>query len=167
MIDYTFITSRLATGAAITTEKDVRVLVKHGVTHIIDCRAEFNDQSLIKGFNEADLGPTHPALKSHAKLQYLYNGVPDDGQPKPAAWFGKSILFALDALSHRHTKVFAHCAAGVNRGPSTTFAILLAFGFDPIAAEGFIRQRRPQVGLPIRMMPLWQSTNSVIPEPSL
>jgi len=146
MADYDFITYRLATGGAITTIDDVRQLVEAGITHIIDCRMT-DDRSLIAGFNEEETGPTHPRLRTHPRLQYLYNGVRDDGLPKSARWFGKSIVFALDAFTHRHTRVYVHCAAGVNRGPSTAFAILLAVGFKPKMVERLIRERRPQAGI--------------------
>jgi protein-tyrosine phosphatase len=119
--------------------------VQDRITHVIDCRSEFDDRSLIQGFNQTRIGPTNPRLKT--LLQYLYNGAPDDDQPKPPEWFGKSIDFALHALSHRHTRVYVHCAAGINRGPSTAFAILLALGFDSGATEALIRRCRPKVGL--------------------
>src|SRR5438132_13324940 len=128
MADYDFITLRLATGAAIVTDRDVEQLVQDRITHIIDCRSEVDDRSLIKGYSQRKIGKTNPRLKT--ELQYLYNGVPDDNKPKPPEWFGKSIDFALEAFSHHGTRVYVHCAAGVNRGPSTAFAILLALGLD-------------------------------------
>jgi protein-tyrosine phosphatase len=105
-----------------------------GITHCIDLRAEFNDGPLFAG----------------RQVAYLWNPTSDDGKHKSPTWFGRSIVFALDALSHRHHKVYAHCAAGVNRGPSTCFAIMLALGFAPVDAELIIRKARPQVGLAYR-----------------
>ena len=131
-MDYSFVTGRLATGGGITTDQDVQALVKAGVTHIIDCRLDFDDSVL---------------LRTHPSLSYLWNGTADDGQPKPPEWFGKSIAFALDALSHPKANVYVHCKAGVNRGPSTTYAILRAFGMAGQLAESLIRKARPQVGL--------------------
>jgi protein-tyrosine phosphatase len=107
-------------------------LTDAGVTHIIDCREDFDDGCL---------------LADHPGVTYLHNGTADDGQPKSAEWFGKSIQFALEALSRPHHKVYAHCAAGVNRGPSTCYAIMLSLGFTPEDAERVIRLARPQVGL--------------------
>ena len=134
MADFSFVTSRLATGAAITGPADVQALAAAAITHIIDCRDDFNDALLLSG---------HPAIS------YLWNGVPDDGNPLTHgdAWFGKSLGFALPALSSPHTKVYCHCAAGVNRGPSTAFAIMLASGFTAVDAESIIRTARPVVGL--------------------
>jgi protein-tyrosine phosphatase len=112
----------------------VQALVTAGITHIIDCRDDFNDAPLLAG---------------QSAISYLWNGVPDDGDPATHgdAWFAKSIGFALPALSGPHTKVYCHCAAGVNRGPSTAFAIMLASGFTAADAEAVIRAARPVVGL--------------------
>ena len=133
MPDFDFITPRLATGAALSGPADVEALQQAGVTHVIDCRAEFNDAPL--------LGPN---------FQYLWNGVPDDGQPKPASWFQRSIQFALPALALPHVRVYAHCAAGVNRGPSTAYAIMLAEGWIGDAAAALIEQKRPQAKIGYR-----------------
>ncbi len=130
MADFSFVTSRLATGAAISGVADVDALMAVGITHIIDCRAEFDDTALFG-----------------VRASVLWIGTDDDGQHKPPAWFERGIAFALDALSHHRTKVYAHCAAGVNRGPSMAYAVLRAFGFSPQYAEQLIRAARPHVGL--------------------
>jgi dual specificity phosphatase 3 len=128
--DFDFITTRLATGAAITGVDDVNALVNAGITHVIDCRAEFDDAALLAG------SPT---------LLYLWNGVPDDGNADTHGdiWFGKSLRFALPALAVSHSKVYCHCAAGVNRGPSTALAIMLASGFTVVDAVRLIKAARP------------------------
>lgn len=134
MVNFDFVTSRLATGAAITAPADVQALAAAGITHIIDCRNDFNDA---------------PLLASDPAISYLWNGVPDDGNPATHGdtWFSKSLGFALPALSRPRTKVYCHCTAGVNRGPSTAFAIMLASGFTSPDAESAIRAARPVVGL--------------------
>jgi protein-tyrosine phosphatase len=131
MADFNFVTDRLATGAAISGPADVQALITAGITHVIDCRAELDD------------GP----FFSKTGVAYLYNGVKDDGQPKAPEWFAKSLAFGLPALGQPKFKVYAHCAAGVNRGPSTCYAILRALGFNSQLAEQVIRSARPQVGL--------------------
>lgn len=143
MADISRITTRLWCGAALTTAQDVEDVCAAGVTHIIDCRLEFDDQSLVDGYNQADLGPTASALKHRPELHYLYNGVADDGQPKPVEWFAKSIGFALSALGTPYAVVLTHCAAGVNRGPSAAFAVLLAQGWTSDVALQLLRQHRP------------------------
>lgn len=136
MADYNWVTNRVATGAAITSEDDVQQLIRDGVSHIIDNRLEFDDTTI---------------LASHSEIAYLYNGVADDGQPKSNEWFQKAIEFALSALSRPHTKCYSHCAAGVSRGPSIAYAILLAQGIDINTAENLIRQRRPQVTISYKL----------------
>lgn len=131
MADFSFVTARLATGGAISDASDVLALRNAGISHVIDCRFEFDD------------GP----LLASAGLRYLYNPAQDDGQPKSPSWFGTSLSFALPALSQPVTRVYAHCAAGVNRGPSTVLAILLAYGLSLDFAEQLIRSARPQVQL--------------------
>lgn len=133
MVDFSFITERLATGAAINDANDVGTLVSAGITHIINCRTDFDDSGL---------------FAYHPQIIYLWDGTDDDGQhPKPAEWFNRGIVFALQALVMPKTKVYAHCAAGVNRGPSLAYAVLRSLGLSASASEGMIRSARPQVGL--------------------
>ena len=132
MADFDFITARLATGAAISSVADVQQLVAAGITHIIDCRAEFDDA---------------PLLSSQPSMLYVWDGTEDDGQPKPPGWFAKAFAVALPALAASHYKVYCHCAAGINRGPSMAYAIMRALGWTMTDAEAMIRSARPQVGL--------------------
>lgn len=128
MADFSQITGRLLTGAAVNSSADVDALAAAGVTHIIDCRAEFDDAML---------------LSSHPHMLYLWNGMADDGLPKPATWFGKSFAFALPALAMPDTKIYAHCAAGINRGPSMAYALMCACGWDGPTALALIKAKRP------------------------
>ena len=82
MIDFTFITVRLATGGGIADAADLTMLEAHGITHIIVCRAAWNDAILLKLDGVA----------------YLWNGTWDDGMHKPIEWFQTSPEFALPAL---------------------------------------------------------------------
>ena len=143
MADFSFITARLATGAAISDPADLDQLVaaaSAGRTqsgdplraHILDCRAELDDL---------------PLLASHPSISYLFAGVPDDGLPKPTDWFARGISFALPALATPGHKVYCHCAAGINRGPSMAYAVMRAWGLGPNQAETLIRAARPQVAL--------------------
>ena len=126
MVDFNFVTTRLATGGSIASREDAQALIQAGITHVIDCTAQ--------------LDPTGTSLV------VLYNPTDDDGQPKPAEWFSRSLSFALGALYQPHNKVYAHCAAGFNRGPSTAYAILRALGWSAEEAEAQIRKHRT-VGL--------------------
>lgn len=132
-MDFNFVTDRVATGAALSGPADVAALVAAGITAVIDCRSEFDDTPLF----------------ASGGIAVLWNGVADDGNPSTHGpdWFGKSLAFALPILAAPHGKVLAHCAAGVNRGPSTAYAILRAQGLSAVDAEAMIRRARPQVGL--------------------
>jgi hypothetical protein len=129
MADFSMVTARLATGAAINGTDDVNALIAAGVTHVVDERAEFDDGSLLAG----------------SGMTYLWNPVQDDGQPKPPAWHQANVSFAVQAYSVLHSCVYYHCAAGVNRGPSGCYAVLRAvFGFGPAQARQLIVAARPQ-----------------------
>jgi hypothetical protein len=100
-----------------------------GITHILDNRIEWSDEEF---------------LKTHAPdLGFLWNGENDLGQPMPDDWFDAGVAFALEALEDPGAQVLAHCHAGINRGPSMAYAILLATGMEPVAALVAIREARP------------------------
>lgn len=128
--NFNFVTELLATGGGPVVAADIQTLVDYGITHIIDCRT-LNDANLF--------GSAAPSLT------YLYNPTADDGQPKPVDWFARSISFALPALTNLHShKVYVHCDAGVNRGPSTCYAILRAWtAMYSDDAKVLIRLHRP------------------------
>jgi protein-tyrosine phosphatase len=130
MADFNFVLPRLATGAAINSSADVDALVAAGITVVVDCRAEFDDAPLLS-----------------AKLMYLWDGTEDDGQPKPVQWFSKTTGFLAGAYSNPQTRIYFHCAAGINRGPSMCYFFMRSLGFSSTDAEALIRKARPQVGL--------------------
>jgi hypothetical protein len=113
-MNFNFVTTRLAVGSAITWQADVQALLAAGVTHIIDCCIEEDDSSYLAG----------------AGCSYLWNPTADDGQTKPPSWFQSSIEFALPAFCHSKAKVYCHCSAGINRGPSTAYSILRSLGYE-------------------------------------
>lgn len=99
-----------------------------GITAIIDCRIEWNDEDWVT------------VAKPH--IHYNWLGVDDAGQHMPDAWFDAGTEHALKQLKNGGT-VLAHCHMGINRGPSMGFAIMLALGWEPLAALDRIRQARP------------------------
>jgi hypothetical protein len=129
MADFNLVTSRLATGAAVTSDADVLALKDARITHIIDCRDDVDDA---------------PLLNRDGLFHYVWNGVPDDGNRKEPWWFLRSIQFAVPALAQSGTVIYAHCHAGVNRGPSTAYAIMLALGWESESAFRQIQQARPK-----------------------
>lgn len=127
-MNYNFITTRLATGSRIDNTQDIGTLIKDGVTHIIDCAIDNDNKTL---------------LINYPQIVYLYNGVADDGQPKPVTWFQKSLEFALPALALPKNKLYAHCDAGINRGPITIYTIMRAQGYNKFLVDALIKAARP------------------------
>ncbi len=97
-------------------------------------------------------GDVHPehisdevALWHQIGMDYLLNPEHDDGEPKPAAWFGRAIEYALSHLaSHPDCKVLVHCWNGVHRSPAVAYAIIRAFGDFPDDAWAEVKKARPQ-----------------------
>jgi hypothetical protein len=134
--------SQLWTGGAITTDQDVEKLEAAGITADIDNRLAFDDSSLIDSYS--DLPHTPVSMKTHPLLDYLWNGVLDDGEPKPISWFSAAWLFAKPIFD-RGGVLLTHCAAGHNRGPSIAYFLLRAYwGMSPQAALDLIHTRRPE-----------------------
>lgn len=103
-------------------------LATAGVTAIMDCRIEWDDLDWV--------------TEAMPQLDYLSIGVEDAGYFMPDEWFDDGISFALDEISQGRV-VLVHCQAGINRGPSMGFLILISQGWDAIDALNLIRQRRP------------------------
>lgn len=130
------ITDRLLVGGGPATAEDVQDLLNMGITHIIDCRSDLDDATLLD-----------PA----GKFNYLWNPTEDDGGVKPVAWFEKSINFGRPVLLDTGRlglgtalKLYCHCQAGVNRGPSTAYAIArAAWGLLAEDTKILIRAHRP------------------------
>ena len=127
-VSLNFVTERIAVGGEISCKADVDQLVAEGITHVIDMRAEFDDDT----------------LNDH-RITILWLPQVDDGTMRPPGQYRKGIQFALPALSLANTKVFLHCSAGLNRSPTMCYAILRAFGLPPAEAISRIRAARPEV----------------------
>jgi dual specificity phosphatase 3 len=136
MPDISFVTDRVATGGDLPLHLGSDVMRQHlaelrspGVTHVIDNRLEWSDEQFV-------------ALHC-PDMTYVHNGQDDVGQRMPDGWFDRGVGFALDALARPGTVVLSHCHMGINRGPSMTYALLLALGHDPVEALAAIRTARP------------------------
>ena len=142
------ITTRIYCGSLIHSLDDVRDIKNLGITHIIDC-CEQDDDPLIEALVPVEArsflrpGFTLGTASGSAGLAYLFNPTADDGQPKPTDWFERSIDFAMGALAHPQRTVLTHCAAGVNRGPSTAYAIMRALGWAETDAIVLLHTMRP------------------------
>ena len=94
MVSFDFVTERIATGGGIASKEDVDQLVAQGITHIIDMRAEFDDDAL-----------------ADQRVAVLWLPQQDDGTPRPAKQVLAGIQFALSALAQPGHKIFCHCAS--------------------------------------------------------
>src|SRR4051812_41712354 len=99
--DYQWVTDRIALGSVVTGSLQVRAMMSDGISHVLDCRVEASSERLYAGTG----------------IQYLQNGVPDDGKPKPDEWFFRGIDFVTGALRRPGTKAFVHCRFGMSRSP--------------------------------------------------
>ena len=133
MVDYHFITERLAVGGSIGTPDNMRAIAQAGITHIVNMQIEFDDRALTDGTG----------------VQILWNGCDDDFYYKPPELFWNGVLFALDALRNPQAKVLFHCAAGIHRSPLMLLAVLRVLGYDQQSATEMIVAVRPQVDFPV------------------
>jgi protein-tyrosine phosphatase len=127
-VSFDFVTERIVVGGRISSKADVDQLVAAGITHVVDMRAEFDDDTM-----------------NDSRITILWLPQVDDGEMRPAGQYRKGVQFAFQALSLPNTKVFSHCDAGLNRGPTMAYALLRAFGFPPSEAIARVRAARPDV----------------------
>ena len=136
-IDITRITSRLWVGAApdsfdrqaaLADAREIRGL---GVTLVIDCRAEADDNNL---------------WAAVPGVRYLANGVHDSGEPPPFDFFSFGVESYLAHVSGCAGDVLVHCESGSNRSPALALAILLSEGDSHGDARARLKSARSHVG---------------------
>jgi protein-tyrosine phosphatase len=132
MLDYQFVTDRLAIGSSVRTAEAMRELARAGITHVVNVQIEFDNRRLSEGTG----------------VRVLWNGCEDDCLPKPPGFFWAGVRFTLDALKSPDSKVLFHCAAGIHRSPLMLLAVLRALGHDEDAGIQMIRQARPEAHFP-------------------
>ena len=128
-MDLTWVTDRLAVGGGIWNDAKMILVVREGVTHIIDMQIEFDDRPLAEPYG----------------IKVLWNPVDDDFEPKPPHVFAKGVDFYSEAIQDPGAKVFVHCAAGVHRAPMMALAILARDGWPLDQAMRQIERKRPVV----------------------
>ena len=128
-MDMTWVTERIALGAAIWSDSNMQTVARSGVTHIIDMQIEFDDTELARPYG----------------IEVLWNGTDDDFQPKPPELFERGVEFGQAALSENGGKLYIHCAAGVHRAAMMTLALMGAMGWEVKEAMRVIQGRRPVV----------------------
>ena len=120
-----WVTERIALGSAIGSPADIDKLVSEGVTHVLNMR-EVQDV----------LDP---------RLTTLWLSQLDDGSPRPPGQYPKAVDFAFTAFATMKPKVYCHCQAGMNRGPTVCYALLRAFGMSKQESVTRIIAHRPWV----------------------
>lgn len=134
MLDFDFITERVAVGGAIITRENFEGVLRAGVTHIINTQLEFDDRTLRRGGDhEADI---------------LWLPLDDDLLPKPAEAFMTGVRYALQALEEPKARVLIHCASGIHRAPMLALALLRVQGLGRREAMALLQARRPQAHFP-------------------
>jgi protein-tyrosine phosphatase len=132
MVDYQFVTDRLAVGGSIGTAENMRAIAQAGITHVVNMQVEFDDRAISDGTG----------------VRVLSNGCDDDFMPKPAELFWNAVSFALAALREPDAKVLFHCAAGIHRSPLMLLAVMRALGYELETAVTMIVAARPQCDFP-------------------
>lgn len=152
-----FVTPRLAVGGDLSADRGRSLMqlaeISHlGITHVVDVRSEWSDAELV----------TWRA----PQLRYLHHGMDDAGQAVPSSWFEKAVSWIEAAWAQDPDAiVLTHCHAGINRGPSLGFAVLLALGWDPVEAIAAIRAARPQANVWYAADALdWHHARTGVPE---
>ncbi len=131
-LDYHWVTERLAVGGAIWTERNMEMLGRAGVTHVVDMQLEFDDARIC-----GDTG-----------IEVLWNPCDDDLEEKSPELFHRGVDFALRAYRDPRSRIYFHCAAGVHRGPMMLAAFLGALGMNLDEAINLIRLKRLDADFP-------------------
>lgn len=141
---YNWITDRIAVGDEdyLYDSKIQRAMKRDGVTHVLDCREETNRSDWFSWQGR----PKHVGL-ANRNFCRLVNGCDDDGQDKSDAYWRISVEFGKAALENPDAKLYVHCAAGINRGPSNAYAIMRAIGYSELESVNLLKGGRPIVGI--------------------
>jgi len=134
--DISWLTDTLATGGDLQADHQLAALqcadlVRQGVTHVIDCRLEFDDRARMQRFAPS--------------ISYARFGVDDErGAEHTDDWWESIYTTAQEALTVPGARLFVHCHVGMNRGPSAAFMLLCSplFGLSVADAFQLVRRRR-------------------------
>jgi hypothetical protein len=126
VLNYSDVTAQLAVGGAFRT-RQIKRLVHHGVTAVVDCRLEARDDPL--------------ALKA-AGIEFLH--VPTlDRHGFTFEQMAQGVDWVLDHVSNGG-RAFLHCEHGVGRGPLMACAVLIGQGYSAPEALRIVRTARWQ-----------------------
>jgi protein-tyrosine phosphatase len=127
---------RLWIGAFIRPE-DMALLQKMGVTTVVNLQSDkdletynINLKKLLKAYTKAGIELHHIATPDFDQKALLEN-------------LEECIAELQAALTPRWTKVYLHCTAGINRGPTVAAAFLIqSQGYSAQEAYEFVTSRR-------------------------
>jgi protein-tyrosine phosphatase len=126
VLNYSDVTAQLAVGGAFRT-RQIKRLVQHGVTAVVDCRLEARDDAV--------------ALKA-AGIEFLH--VPTlDRHGFTFEQMAMGVDWVLDHIEDGG-RAFLHCEHGVGRGPLMACAVLIAQGYSAPEALRIVRTARWQ-----------------------
>lgn len=130
--EYTWITNRLLLGGGIRTRANMVKLAGMGITHVIGMESDFDDSTIVEGTG----------------IQVCWCSCVDDLREKPPELFERAVAFALRAFEEPTSRIYFHCAGGIQRSPMMMLAFLGAQGMKLSEAMVLIRKARPQVEFP-------------------
>ncbi len=101
-----------------------------GVTHILDCREEWNDEQIVGEHGQG--------------ISYFWHGTHDAGGSQDSKWYQQGWdHYERITEADPEAKVMVHCHMGINRAPSMVFYLMLCEGYEPKEALSLIRENRP------------------------
>lgn len=101
-----------------------------GVTHIIDCREEWNDKQIVDEHGHG--------------IEYIWMGTHDRGGSQHGSWYEEGWKHYQRIMDDNpQAKVMVHCHMGINRAPSLVFYLMIREGYEPSEALNLIRTNRP------------------------
>jgi hypothetical protein len=118
----------LAFGCAPRTRADADVLMRNGVTHIVDCSDSKHAAALMAG-----------------RIIYEAQPVADTLSALPRWWFDTAGRRAQGIIRRPHSHLLIACARGRRRSPALTYWLLRTQGLDAAESEAAVRTARPSV----------------------
>lgn len=126
--DFHWLSEQLAVGGCFPVERAAELAQQHGITAVIDLRAEDCD-------DEAGLRA--------AGIDFLHLPTPDL-EPATGAHLERGVSFVRDHLA-RGGKVLIHCQHGIGRSALLALCVLVDQGWAPLDALTLAKARRAQV----------------------
>jgi len=132
-----WVDSRLATSGDLPGDPtealtQLRYWEEQGITHVFDMRGEADDTDFIH---------------ANSAIRSQWFGIDDNGTKRPDSWFHRVTRSAGEVLANPDHRILVHCHMGINRGPSSLYAIMLTLGWSPTEALDAIRTARPIAGI--------------------